>query len=465
MMTNWIPDLSEYRGPRYLAIAAALADDIASGRLVTGARVPTHRELAYRLGLTVGTVSRGYAEATARGLIDGEIGRGTFVRERPARGFGTAPAEVNRHDVVDLGLNYPPLGAEEEDAFRSGLRRVAASDTLAPLLGYTPHGGLEKHRRAIAQWFRNQGIPGDPARAIVTSGAQNGMMLAFAAMLEPGGVVLVDRFTFPGMISLAAMLKLRVVTVEMDGDGVLPDALEAACRQHDARAYYAVPTMHNPTCATLPMERRRAIARIAERENLLIVEDDIYRFLDDAPPEPLVALAPENVIFLSSASKQLLPGLRIGGLIAPKRMMGRIEAVIRTSTWMPAPPMAELLSCWIEDGTASQLEARKRRIMSRRQGILARVLADHEVSTHPRSMHAWLRLPEGHDARAVTQAAAARGVLISPGDVFTAGRGSGRDHVRLCIGNPSTDEAVATGLEVLRELLADDTASHTNSVL
>lgn len=465
MMTNWVPDLSGYRGPRYLAIAAALAEDISSGRLPRGARVPTHRELAYQLGLTVGTVSRAYAEATARGLIDGEIGRGTFVRERPARGFGVAPSEVTRQDVVDLGLNYPPLGAEEETAFRNGLRRVAESDALAPLLGYTPHGGLERHRRATAQWFRNQGIPADPARAIVTSGAQNGMMLAFAAMLEPGGVVLVDRFTFPGMISLAAMLKLRLVTVDMDGEGVLPDALEAACRQHDARAYYAVPTMHNPTCATLSIERRRAIARIAEREDLLIVEDDIYRFLDDDPPEPLVALAPENVIFLSSASKQLLPGLRIGGLIAPDRMMSRIEAVIRTSTWMPAAAMAELLTCWIEDGTASHLEARKRRVMERRQEILTRVLADHEVITHRRSMHAWLRLPEGQEARALTQAAAARGVLISPGDVFTATRGAGRGHVRLCIGNPSTDEAVTTGLETLRDLLADDTPARQNSVL
>lgn len=464
-MTNWIPDLGKHRGPRYLAIATALAEDIATGKLPVGARVPTHRELAYQLGLTVGTVTRGYAEATARGLIDGEIGRGTFVRERPAPGFSDAPLAPKQQDIIDFGLNYPPLGDEEEAAFRSGLREIANSPHLEALLGYTPHGGLERHRRAIARWFQGQGVPADPNRTIVTSGAQNGMMLAFAAMLEPGSVVLVDRFTFPGMISLAAMLRLRLVSVDMDDEGVLPDALEEACRQHGPRAYYAVPTMHNPTCATLSMERRRAIARIAEREDLLIVEDDIYRFLDEAPPEPLVALAPEHVIFLSSASKQLVPGLRIGGLIAPERMMGRIETVIRTSTWMPAPPMAELLTRWIEDGTTTRLEERKRRVMAERRTILHDVLKDHAVVSQPRSMHAWLRLPEGREAREFAQAAAARGVLVSPGEVFSSTRGPGRRHVRICIGNPLTNDAVTKGLEILRDLLGDGTPAPQHSIL
>jgi DNA-binding transcriptional MocR family regulator len=464
-MTNWTPDLSSYRGPRYLAIAAALAQDISTGRLPVGARVPTHRELAYQLGLTVGTISRAYAEATARGLIDGEIGRGTFVRERPSKGFGNAASEMVTLGGVDFGLNYPPMSTTETEAFRSTLREVAGMEGIEPLLGYTPHGGLERHRRAISKWFQGQGIPADPAHTIVTSGAQNGMMLAFTAILEPGGVVLVDRFTFPGMISLAAMLKLRLIVVDMDDDGVVPESLEAACRQHDARAYYAVPTMHNPTCATIPAERRREIARIALKQDLLIVEDDIYRFLDPSAPDPLVALAPENVIFLSSASKQLAPGLRIGGLIAPERLMGRIENVIRTSTWMPAPPMAEVLSCWIEDGTAARLEEGKRQVLGARQSILNQMLGEHAITSHPHGMHAWLRLPEGREAREVAHEAAALGVAISPGDLFAVGRGPGRGHVRICIGNPPSNDAVQHGLEILRDLLANDHLAARASVL
>jgi DNA-binding transcriptional MocR family regulator len=464
-MTNWIPDLSHHRGPRYLAIAAALARDISTGRLPVGARVPTHRELAYQLGLTVGTITRAYAEATARGLIDGEIGRGTFVRERPANGFGDAASARLEPDGIDFGLNYPPMGPEETSAFRSTLKEIAKMKGIEPLLGYTPHGGLERHRQAIAHWFQGQGIPADPARTIVTSGAQNGMMLAFSAILEPGGVVLVDRFTFPGMISLAAMLKLRLVSVDMDDDGVIPEALEAACRHHGPRAYYAVPTMHNPTCATIPIERRREIARIAAKEDLLIVEDDIYRFLDPSAPDPLVALAPEQVIFLSSASKQLAPGLRIGGLITPRRMMARIENVIRTSTWMPAPPMAEVLSRWIEDGTAARLEEHKRQIMGERHVLIRRILGHHEITTHPRGMHAWLTLPDGREAREVAHEAAARGVSISPGDLFAIGRGPGRRHIRICIGNPSSNDAVRRGLEIIRDLLANDQPDARASVL
>jgi DNA-binding transcriptional MocR family regulator len=465
MMTNWTPDLSRHRGPRYLAIAAALADDISSGRLAIGERVPTHRELAYQLGLTVGTVTRAYAEATARGLIDGEIGRGTFVRERPSKGFGDVPSEPARPDGIDFGLNYPPMGSEETEAFRSIFREVADMKDIEPLLGYTPHGGLERHRRAIAHWFQGQGVPADPALTIVTSGAQNGMMLAFSATIEPGEVVLVDKFTFPGMISLAEMLKLRLVAVDMDEDGVVPEALEMACRQHGPRAYYAVPTIHNPTCATIPLERRREIARIAQKEDLLIVEDDIYRFLDPSAPPPLVALAPDNVIFLSSASKQLAPGLRIGGLITPERFKDRIEAVIRTSTWMPSPPMGEVLTRWIEDGTTKRLEERKRRVMRERQAILKRVLGEHEIVSHPHGMHAWLRMPDGREAREVAHEAAASGVSVSPGLLFASNRGPGRRHIRICIGNPPTNEAVTRGLEILGDILADRPSQFHASVL
>ena len=448
-----------------MAIVAALADDIANGLLPAGVRIPTHRELAYQLGLTVGTVSRAYAQATAQGLIDGEIGRGTFVRKRPAPGFAEVPATPLTPDGIDFGLNYPPMGSAETDAFAAALREIAGMEEIGTLLDYAPHGGLERHRRAVARWFRHQGVPADPARTMVTSGAQNGMMLAFSALLAPGGTVLVDKLTFPGMISLANLLKLRLVGVEMDADGVIPDALEAACRKYGPRAYYAVPTLHNPTCVTIPADRRRQIARIAEAEDLMIVEDDIYRFLEPEVSDPFVALLPERTVFLSSASKQLAPGLRIGGLIAPQRMMGRIENAIRTSTWMAAPPMAEVLTRWIEDGTAARLEETKRQVLRQRQTILRRELNGHEVATHPASMHAWLQLPERREAREFALQAASRGVSVSPGDVFTTGNGAGRGHIRICVGNPPSNDAVSRGLRILTELLAPDVQESHSSVL
>ena len=108
-MTNWLPNLSERRGPTYLAIATALAEDVDRGLLRPGTRMPTHRDLAYRLGVTVGTVSRAYAEATNRGLVDGEVGRGTFVRQRIRRDMGDVPISAPLPNGVDFGLNYPPM--------------------------------------------------------------------------------------------------------------------------------------------------------------------------------------------------------------------------------------------------------------------------------------------------------------------------------------------------------------------
>jgi DNA-binding transcriptional MocR family regulator len=452
-MTNWTPDLSRRPGPRYLAIAAALAEDITAGRLSPGARVPTHRELAYRLGLTVGTVTRAYAEAIAQGLIDGETGRGTFVRQRPLPGFADVGPGPPRPGGIDFGLNYPPMHDAETAAFAATMREITNAPGLGRLLGYVPHAGLERHRGAVAAWLRDQGVPADPARTMVTAGAQHGMMLAFAAALEPGNVVLVDTLTFPGMISLATMLKLRLFPVEMDDDGVIPDALEAACRRHGARAYYAIPTLHNPTCATIPADRRRQIARIAKAQDLLIIEDDIYRFLEPDAPDPLLALAPEHTIFINSAAKQLAPGLRIGGLIAPAHLQDRVENVLRNSTWMAPPPMAEVLARWVEDGTAKRLGDVKRQTLQRRQTTLRACLAGLAVTTHPSGMHAWLKLPEGREGREVTHQAAGLGVSVSPGDVFAATRGPGRGHIRICLGNPPTDAAVTQGLTLLGDML------------
>ena len=137
---DWVPDLSDRPGPKYLSITRAMVDDIATGALQPGMQLPTHRELAYQLGVTVGTVSRAYAEATRRGLIDGEVGRGTFIRRRIEQDMGAIPVGASRGGI-DLGLNFPPMGNMERDAFSNALKEIAESRDLMNLMSYAPHGG------------------------------------------------------------------------------------------------------------------------------------------------------------------------------------------------------------------------------------------------------------------------------------------------------------------------------------
>ncbi|MBX6321736.1 MAG: PLP-dependent aminotransferase family protein, partial [Rhodospirillaceae bacterium] len=293
-MTMWVPQLSGRSGPRYVAIAEALAEDVRGGRLRPGDRLPTHRELAYRLGVTVGTVTRAYAEAERRGLVRGEVGRGTYVLGPPAampwqaaRGRTEAAPPAS----IDLSTNIAWPGDAEADLART-LARLAEGD-LAGLLGYQPAGALPAHRAAAAAWIAlERGMPVAPEQVLVTGGGQQAMAVALTALARPGDLVLTEQLTYPGMRVLANRLHLRLQGVAMDEDGLIPEAFAAACRAGAPRVLYCMPSVQNPTGALMPEARRRAIAEIALDHDVAIVEDDVYGFLAPDGPAPLSVHAP-----------------------------------------------------------------------------------------------------------------------------------------------------------------------------
>src|SRR3981189_707244 len=153
-MTDWVPALASLPGPRYLAFVLALEADIASGRVKPGMRLLPRGDMAQRLDLSVGTISKAYAEAEQRGLISGEVGRGTFVRRgRPGpRGLGSPESTIN------LALNVPPYTGED-DAIASVLAEIVADGEMSNLLGYLPHQGLPRHREAMVTWLASLGGP------------------------------------------------------------------------------------------------------------------------------------------------------------------------------------------------------------------------------------------------------------------------------------------------------------------
>lgn len=456
-MTEWLPDLDHRTGPRYRAIAEAMADAIESGALKPGTRLPTHRDLAWRLGVTVGTVTRAYKEATARGLIDGEIGRGTFVRDPRIRQWGQV---ADTGAPIDFGLNFPPRQDDAEVALRRTLLEIATDNRAPPLAGYDPSGGRPSHRAALAGWLRDMRLPADAERTLVTAGAQHGIAVALSAAFEPGDIVLCERLTHPGFKSVAASRHLRVVGVDMDDDGIVPEALEATIRQHRPKGVFLIPTLQNPTASVLPETRRDAVAASVARHGLTLVEDDIYRaFADDADsdrgPVPIAARIPDHAIYVTGASKHLAPGLRVGALHAPAAMRTRLLSGLRDTVWMVPPLTVEILVRWLSDGTAERLTDAKRREQAAR-GALARARLGAWLAPAPAaSPHLWLAVPEpwrGTAAAALVE----RGVTVADGPVFAAAAGAGRDHVRLALGKPADTAAVQRGLDLIAGTLSRD---------
>jgi DNA-binding transcriptional MocR family regulator len=459
-MTNWQPDLARYKGPRYRAIAEALASDVRNGRLPAGTRLPTHRDLAWRLKVTIGTVSRAYAEAERRGLIAGEVGRGTYVRpsgmlESGVPGFaaprlaGAAAAE--RADFVDLTRNVPPL-VEEPALLAATLQRLAAAPGIAELLHYQPHAGRAEDRSAGAAWLARAGLQVPPERIVVTNGVQHALSIVLPAVLRPGDTLAVEALTYPGLRSLANLLDIRLAAVAMDEHGVLPQSFADLCREGACRAFYVTPSLHNPTTTILPLERRRAIAEIAAAHDVAIIEDDVYGFLLEAPPKPIASLAPAQGFFVTSVSKSLAPGLRIGYVAAPPDKVDRVVAAMRSTTYMATPLTARIATTWIEDGDADRLVMRKRETAARRQAIASEALAGARFDTHPAALHLWLHLPETWRADDFAAAARRRGVGVTPAAAFAVGRAA-PNGVRVCLGTPDSEAGLRRALEILAELL------------
>jgi DNA-binding transcriptional MocR family regulator len=437
-MAMWAPDLETHVGPRYLAIADAISKDLAEGRLMAGSRLPTHRDLADHLGVTVGTVSRGYAEAARRGLVSGEVGRGTFLKQRlpeyPPLGTSTPGG-----GIVDLSLNYPPsgLGAKHHLLFQQTLTGLARRDDLAPLLAYPPDGGSASHRQAGAAWIASAGLAASPEHVLVCSGSQHGLATVFATLLKPGEVILTEALTYPGMKAAASLLHLRLHGLTMDEQGLRPDAFESACRTTGAKVLYCVPTIHNPTARVMPEDRRREIATIARDNGVVIVEDDIHALLPEERPRPIAFFAPETTYYLAGTSKMMAPGLRIAFVLAPPSGVERVAQSIRATTWAAAPLMAEIAATWIREGTAAAIVGERRQEAAARQRLAREILSSCEMEAHPSAHHLWLHLPEPWRSDSFTAAALRRGVKVTPSEAFVVGRGLAPHAVRVCLGGPS----------------------------
>ncbi len=458
-MDMWIPSIGGAPGTRAQAIVDALGTDIAAGRLQAGDRLPPQRNLAEALGLSPNTVMRAYAEATRRGYVVGEVGRGTYVRPAGAAPQ-SGPVTLARGPggPVDLSLGLPFVGAAG-GALSATLTEVARSGDLAALLDRGEARG--RHADAGAGWLRGLGLAAEAERIVLVNGAQQGICATLLALLRPGDTVLTEQLTYAPLKALAGHLGVRIHGLAMDDEGIVPDSLEAACRSAAPTLLYCTPTLQTPTAATMSEGRREHIARIAAAHDLVIVEDDVFGFLPAGRPPPLAVFAPEHTVFVTSVSKSMAPGLRVGYVHAPDRLLSPISAAVAVSSWMSPPLTAEIASRWIEDGTAARLNEAQRSHAARRQAMAREMLAGRVHRAHPQGPHVWLALPEYWTARAFAAAAERSGVLLNPAETFAI-MTEAPAAVRICLSHEVTDERVRQGLAIVTGLLdAAPAGGHT----
>ena len=461
----WQPDLTNRARPVYLAIADALAGDIAGGRLAAGQRLPPQRVLADRLGVDLTTVSRAYTEARRRGLLDARVGQGTFVRAPNAPSESAAPVPSQRPAfapaaVIDMTMNQPPLPDSPELLDRVGQGLAQAMLHLDPqaLLRYPEaDAGFragEDDRAAGAHWLGRR-LPDleDSGRIVVCPGTQSALLALLCMLTRPGDTVCTEALTYPGFKAIARQLGLRVVGVAMDGDGLDPDALRAAVEAHAPMALYCTPTLHNPTTANLPAERRAAIAAIARTHNIPIIEDDIYGVLPQDAPPPIAALAPDVTFHVVGLAKCVAPGLRVTYVAAPDARQASRLAATQRATILGTPPIpAAVATQWITDGTADALLTAIRAEATARQRMARDLLPPESVTAHAEGFHLWLSLPPAWTRGEFAAHLRSAGIAAAVSDVFLTA-GPAPEALRICLGAPVSRADCRRMLETLTDAL------------
>lgn len=446
-MTDWTLDIAGHEGPIYRAIATAIARDVARGVLRPGQRLPSQRDLAAAMGIDLTTVSRGFAEALRQGLIESDGRRGSFVRAPVAE-----PTPAGSGEAEPSGMNMPPAPDAVVEALRQGYQALLGEGAH---LHYRPSGGGQADRAFAAAFLARTIGETSADQVLVTAGGQNALHSICATMFQPGDAVAAGACTYPGFLAVARRLAVDVVPLAMDEEGILPDALDAAARNGRLKSVYVVPTIDNPTTATMGAARRAAIVEVAARHGLQIIEDDAYGRLPEAPIAPIAAIAPERTWHILSLSKAVSPALRLALVRAPRvRDALRLAADVHETAVMAPPLNVALLGCWIGTGQLDRLVQAVRAESVARAEIAAAMLEGADFAIHPEGYHLWLRLGEGSKATDIALALQGAGLSAVPASAFAVTPAQAPEALRISLGGALSRDALRRGLGRLDALLA-----------
>jgi DNA-binding transcriptional MocR family regulator len=431
----------------YVKLADTIAAEIADGTLRPGDRLPPQRNFAYQRQIAVSTASRVYAELLRRGLVVGEVGRGTFISGDAGRGVA-APSEP-RGVRIDLEFNYPLLPDQIALIAKSlnGLEKPAALDAA---LRQGTSVGTPAVRNAAAAYLSQGAWPAAPDQLVFTGNGRQSIAAALAAVVPIGGRCGVEALSYPFIKSIAVRLGISLVPLAMDEGGVRPDSVQKAHREAHLSAIYVQPAIHNPLGMTMTAARRADLLRVVEKLGLPIIEDNVYGFLDDEPP--LAALAPDSCIVIDSLSKKVAPGLTLGFIVPPRRLRESMTASVRSGGWTASGFAFAAAQRMMADGTVAELTRLKRLDARARQKLAADRLAGFEIQANEKSYHLWLTLPAHWRSQTFVAAATRRDIALTPSTTFAATPGHAPNAVRLALASPPMDQ-LDTGLRTLAAML------------
>ncbi|QRM32176.1 PLP-dependent aminotransferase family protein [Microvirga sp. VF16] len=450
-MTIWAISKEGLKPPYFLSIADHIAQAVSSGALKPGEQLPPQRQLAYKLGVSLPTVSRAYEELTRRGLVSGETGRGTFIRTTNANSEPITPFMPERPPgLIDLSILKPVSNALHLERMKSALGQLAVDLPASAVFGSRPSAMFARHRAIATSWLRFCGVDTNERNIHLTNGGTPALTIAFMTVCQPGMTIATEATGLHVLLPLASYLGLQVQGVPIDGDGIVPEALESLCQQKAIRALFMMPSALGPTAYISNERRRTELVDIARKYDLQIIEDDALGPLVEKRPPTFHSLAPERTIYITSFTKPVMSGLRVGYLVAPERLFPAVENRQIVTNWTATPLVAEIAARWVEDGTCTELVHWQRAALLKRHKLVAAALKGVDYCSNHGSLHIWLPLGSRFPEDEFVSHARKQGVALARGALFAISES--HPAVRVAIG-AVTEEELTRGLSVVNNLL------------
>ena len=447
---TWRPTRAGLHPPFYRALAVQLERDILSGRLPTHTKLPPQRELADYLDLNLSTVTRAFRLCTDKGLVYAVIGRGTFVSPNAALSNTTGDT---KKFLIELGSIHPYDSLSE--ILADTAREILRGRDAARLFTLGSAQDEDRHARTACRWLARFSLAAEPTNLLLTAGTQSALAIVLTALFDAGDRIAVDRYTYANFISLAKQLNIRLIPIKGDVDGMLPDALAQQHQQINIKGIYLMPSCANPTGIVMPEERRRDIAAVLRKHNILLIEDDAYGFTARGNAAPMTVLLPRQSVYLHSLSKLTCPGLRVAYMLVPSHCRQLIRRAARSISMAIPPLSAEIASDLIESGAAERIMREKCRMSEERNHIFRGIFPAHTGNT--RSFFQWMPLPVGCGGANFEAQAQHRGVCVLSSDHFAVGGEADHSFIRLALCSPPTNEELVRGLRIVHDLMEENT--------
>lgn len=446
---SWRPILKKGTDPMYISLARQLENDIASGILKPGTKLPPQRELADFLDINVSTVSRAFKICSQKGLLSGTIGSGTYVAYDICTNiFDTST--FNKPHFIELGSMMPETIPQNEVI--SLFQKMMTEPDFGKLFQYS-HGISDWQREAAVKLMKQVGCPSTAERILTASGGQNAIAAIFAGLFQPGDRLGVDPLVYPGLKSAAKLFGIQLIAIEQENGEMSETGLRCAIKNDNIRGIYVMPDCQNPTTHTMTAECRKMISRIANEFHLIVIEDGINSLLLENKRRTIYADAPEQTIFLLSLSKTVNPALRLAYLSVPEQYYQKMNNALYNINLSQSALLIELASRLIVSGQLETLLEKRRKGLIIRNQLASQVLSRYELWGNSTSLNRWLCLPPGITGAQFEHLASEHGVLVYGSERFTVGRNTPAGAVRLAICAPNSIKELEHGLMIIDELL------------